>query len=156
MKKLSLKSIILLFFVPLSIGAKGVSVEATAFPEIDYIVDGIVLTNSGTPKSGAFVSLDATTPDSSFISHFIQFKVVQTGDSGVFHFRLNNMISNETGVRTVVFDGLDTIRGPWRFTFSAKQQETLGTFTSHDCSSRKTVGPTNEVFTFDPDTVVVR
>ncbi|MFI5265080.1 MAG: hypothetical protein ACHQM6_11235, partial [Candidatus Kapaibacterium sp.] len=78
-----------------------------------------------------------------------------TDDSGRFNFKLQKINSFETGIRIVIVYGIDTIKGPWRFLYSAKNQETTHTFTTADCYARKTTAPTNETYTFDPQTIVV-
>jgi len=155
MKNKMLVFFVLLFLSSMTLG-KGASEAVDIQPEIDYKLSGTVESSSGTPVSGLPVTLEVTDKDTAFISpFFFDFGEVFTNDSGKFNFFLQRMNSFQTGIRIVTINGLDTLRSPWRFVFTARNQETLETFTSNDCYAHKTIAPTNETYIFDPETIVL-
>jgi hypothetical protein len=151
MRNKTLIFMVLLFLSSMTLG-KGVS-ESVPLPEIDYVLNGSVLTSLGVPKNSALVFLDATNTDTSYIITHTAFNF--TDDSGKFNFAIKDINSFETGIRFEVLNGSDTIKTPWKFVFRAKNKETLGTYSSHDCNSHTTVAPTNETYIFDSETIVL-
>ena len=146
---------ILLFLSSMTLG-KGSSEAFNLPPEIDYKLSGTVVSSSGSPKVGLPVTFEATNIDTTFIIRgSFRFGVVFTDDSGKFDINVQNMNSFETGIRILAINGGDTVRGPWRFIFTAKNEETLGTFSSNDCYSHRTVAPTKETYVFDPETILL-
>jgi len=138
--------VLMLFFLCSITLGKGASDYVDA-PQIYYFLSGIVQTNSGIPKSGVEVEVNLTDKDTTYITG-VYSRSVMTNDSGVFKINISPYSGFETGVRFVVVSGVDTIKTPWTFIDSASRKETLGTFGTNDCYSRKRTVPVSEEYIF--------
>ena len=145
MKDKILVVLMLFFFCSITLG-KGASDYVEA-PRIFYFLSGNVHTNSGVPKSGVEVQVNLTDKDTTYITGSYSGSVI-TNDSGVFRISMSPNTGFETGVRFVVISGVDTIKTPWTFIDSASRKETLATFGTNDCYSRKRTVPVSEEYTF--------
>jgi hypothetical protein len=131
---------------------KGIS-DYTTPPEFEYILKGSIQTSAGLPQRGVAVFFDLTTHDSSYVSRSYYSTV--TNDSGIFNITLSLSSGDENGVRVMVTNGKDTVRGPWVFTDSASRQEETETITTNDCNSHKKIVPVAEIYTFPPQTLIL-
>ncbi len=143
--------IILLFFSSMTLG-KGAS-DFIAPPQIVFILSGIVQSSSAIPKKEILVSFEFSDRDTTFIESAVN--TIRTTDSGKFTIEFGTFGGFKNAVRTVVANGVDTIRGSWMFTQNVPKQEVTGTFTSNDCNSRKRIVPTAEIYTFPSQTIIV-